>query len=178
MADRLCWVNTNGVIQEEHDVEDDVATCSTVQDETCTNESQGYTTIAKCLNWPREVCSVEKKSVKKFTPITGCNKEPREVCAPAGCTFTEGTEVCYDKTQSVVQDAPKEECSLEPQRSCAYVTKLVPKLEPSEECVDIPKEVCTSARRNPRKVAKPVIKKWCYSPPATPPSTPPELKFF
>jgi len=35
--------------------------------------------------------------------------------------------------------APKEECSLEPQRTCAHVTKLVPKLEPTEECVDVPK---------------------------------------
>ena len=50
---------------------------------------------------------------------------------------------CYDKVQTVVQDAPKEQCSLEPQRTCKHVTKLVPKLEPIEECVDVPKEVCT-----------------------------------
>merc|ERR1712183_581802 len=68
---------------------------------------------------PREVCSVEKKAVKKYTPITGCTKEPREVCAPAGCGFKEGEEQCYDKTQTIVQDAPKEECNLEPQRTCA-----------------------------------------------------------
>ena len=54
-----------------------------------------------------------------------------------------GSEQCFDKTQTVVQDAPKEECTLEPQRTCEHVTKLVPKLEPSEECVDVPKEVCT-----------------------------------
>ncbi len=41
----------------------------------------------------------------------------------------------------MVQDAPKEQCTLEPQRTCAHVTKLVPRLEPSEECVDVPKEV-------------------------------------
>merc|ERR1711889_36323 len=88
--------------------------------------------------WPKQVCSVSKKPVKKHTPITGCTKEPRELCAPAGCGFKEGAEECFDKVQTVVQDAPKEQCSLEPQRTCKHVTKLVPKLEPTEECVDVP----------------------------------------
>jgi len=154
-----CWTK-----QEEHDVEDDVVECTTVQDEKCADETSGYTTFTKCSKWPREVCSVAKKNVKKYTPITGCTKEPRELCAPAGCGFKEGAEVCYDKTQTIVQDAPKEECTLEPQRTCAHVTKLVPKLEPTEECVDVPKEVCTRSRTNPRKVKKPVVKKWCYVP--------------
>merc|ERR1712080_69087 len=111
-----------------------------------------------------EICSVSKKQVKKYTPITACTKEPRELCAPAGCGFKQGTEECYDKVQTVVQDAPKEQCTLEPQRTCKHVTKLVPKLEPTEECVDVPKEVCTRSRTNPRKVKKPVVKKWCYVP--------------
>ena len=78
--------------------------------------------------------------------------------------FYQGPLECYDKVQTVVQDAPKEQCSLEPQRTCKHVTKLVPKLEPIEECVDVPKEVCTRSRTNPRKVKKPVVKKWCYVP--------------
>jgi len=154
-----CWTK-----QEEHDVTDDVVECTTVQDEKCADETSGYTTFTKCSKWPREVCSVNKKSVKKYTPITGCTKEPRELCAPAGCGFKQGSEICYDKTSTIVQDAPKEECSLEPQRTCAHVTKLVPKLSPTEECVDVPKEVCTRSRTNPRKVKKPVVKKWCYVP--------------
>ena len=76
----------------------------------------------------------------------------------------QGPLECYDKVQTVVQDAPKEQCTLEPQRTCQHVTKLVPKLEPIEECVDVPKEVCTRSRTNPRKVKKPVVKKWCYVP--------------
>ena len=36
---------------------------------------------------------------------------------------------------------PEEKCDLEPKRSCKHVTTLVPKLQPSEECVDVPKEV-------------------------------------
>jgi len=55
---------------------------------------------------------------------------------------------------------PEETCNLEPQRQCKHVTKLVPHLSPKEECVDIPKEVCSRSRKNPRKVQKPVVKKW------------------
>merc|ERR1712210_335111 len=130
-----CWTK-----QEVHDVEDDVVECATEVEEKCEDETSGYTTN------------------------TGCTKEPRELCAPRGCGFKKGNPECYDKVQTVVQDAPKEQCTLEPQRTCKHVTKLVPKLEPTEECVDVPKEVCTRSRTNPRPVKKPVVKKWCYVP--------------
>lgn len=167
--------------------------CSTVMEEKCEDVSSGYTTSTKCSKWPREECSVSKKNVKKFTPVTGCTKEPKEVCAPAGCGFKQvtaahfleidksinftckityfslshypqGAEQCFDKTQTIVQDSPKEKCTLEPQRTCKHVTKLVPKLDPTEECVDVPKEVCTRSQANPHTVKTPVIKKWCYVP--------------
>merc|ERR1712038_2176396 len=154
-----CWTK-----QEVHDVQDDVVECETQIEEKCNDNTSGYTTTTDCSKWPKEVCRVSKKNVKKYTPITGCTKEPRELCAPAGCGFKEGREECYEKTQTVVQDAPKEQCTLEPQRTCKHVTKLVPKLEPTEECVDVPKEVCTRSRTNPRPVKKPVVKKWCYVP--------------
>jgi len=154
-----CWTK-----QEVHDVQDDVVECETIVEEKCEDETSGYTTNTKCSKWPKEVCRVSKKNVQKYTPITGCTKEPRELCAPAGCGFTQGEEVCYPKQQTIVQDAPKETCSLEPQRTCKHVTKLVPKLSPTEECVDVPKEVCTRSRTNPRPVKKPVVKKWCYVP--------------
>merc|ERR1712198_453978 len=154
-----CFINYEKIAFNET-----VQVCRTPLVKKCDDETSGYTTFTKCSKWPREVCNVQKKSVKKYTPITGCTKEPRELCAPAGCGFKEGAEVCYDKTQTIVQDAPKEECSLEPQRTRQHVTKLVPKLEPTEECVDVPKEVCTRSKSNPRKVKKPVVKKWCYVP--------------
>merc|ERR1712142_215433 len=154
-----CWTK-----QEKHEVVDDVVDCQTETETKCEDETSGYTTTTKCFKWPREVCSISQIAVDKFTPVTGCTKEPRELCAPAGCGFVPGPEECHEKVQTVVQDNPKEECSLEPQRTCKFVTKLVPKLEPKLECVDIPKEVCTRSRTNPRKVKKPVIKKWCYVP--------------
>merc|ERR1712243_499943 len=76
-----CWTK-----QEVHDVQDDVVACETVVEEKCQDNTSGYTTTTDCSKWP---------------------KEPRELCAPAGCGFKEGREECFDKTQTVVQDAPK-----------------------------------------------------------------------
>jgi len=150
----------------EHDVEDDVVECETIQEEKCEDVTQGYTTEKKCTKWPKQVCKSEKKRVKKYSPETECKKVPRELCGPSGCELKPGPEECFDRTETVAQEVPEETCSLEPQKECKHVTKLVPLLKPAEECVDIPKEVCSRSRTNPRKVQKPVVKKWCYVPTA------------
>merc|ERR1712137_1272529 len=150
----------------EHDVEDDVVECETIQEEKCEDVTQGYTTEQKCTKWPKQVCKADRKRVKKYSPETECKKVPRELCGPSGCILTPGPEECFDKKETVVQEVPEETCNLEPQRQCKHVTKLVPLLNPKEECVDIPKEVCSRSRKNPRKVQKPVVKKWCYVPSA------------
>merc|ERR1712214_270422 len=150
----------------EHEVEDDVVSCETVQEEKCEDVTQGYTTEKKCTTWPKQVCTSDKQIVKKYSPETECQKVPRELCGPSGCELTPGPEECFDKKETIVQEVPEETCNLEPQKSCKFVTKLVPHLKPTEECVDIPKEVCSRSRQNPRKVQKPVVKKWCYVPTA------------
>ena len=87
-----------------------------------------------------------------------------ELCGPAGCGFKEGPEECFERTQTVVGDQPEESCNLDPQTTCKHVTKLAPRLEEVEVCFDVPKEVCVRSEVNPRKVAQPVLKKWCYVP--------------
>ncbi|CAB4056212.1 unnamed protein product [Lepeophtheirus salmonis] len=136
----------------EHDVEDDVVNCETIQEEKCEDVTQ--------------VCTNEKKNVKKYSPQTECKKVPRQLCGPSGCVPQPGPEECFDKKETIVQEVPEENCNLEPQKSCKQITKLVPSLKPVKECVDIPKEVCSHSRKNPRKVQKPVVKKWCYVPSA------------
>jgi len=148
----------------EHEVDDDVVSCQTVYDEQCEDVTQGYTTEQKCTKWPREECTKETKTVQKFSPETVCKKEPEELCGPSGCELQPGPPQCFDKAETVITEVPEETCNLEPQKSCKHVTKLVPLLKPQEECVDIPKEVCSRSRVNPRKVQKPVVKKWCYVP--------------
>ena len=105
---------------------------------------------------------------------------PQELCGPSGCGFVPGPEECHEETKTVVTDIPNEICDLQPQRKCekdtihiqgvnicvsgSHVTKLVPKLTPVEECVDVPKEVCHKTKGHPRTVLRPVTKKWCYTP--------------
>ena len=89
-------------------VEDDVVDCTTEIDEKCEDETSGYTTRIKCSKWPREVCSVSKKNVKKYTPITGCTKEPRELCAPAGCGFSQVNQ--YRKEKKCKVGLPSNSC--------------------------------------------------------------------
>jgi len=147
-----------------HEVEDQVPVCNTVMMKKCNPVTQGYTTKEVCDEWPVQQCTVEEKTVKKHTPDTKCDKKPFEVCGPGPCPITAGKKQCRNEKKTVVQDRPEESCSLRAQPFCEYETKLVPVLKPRENCVDVPKEVCVRMRSNPRKVKKPVIKKWCYSP--------------
>jgi len=154
-----CWTRN-----DPHLVVDDVPKCRTVQDEKCETIQSGYTTEENCKKWPREVCTISRERKQKFNPVTKCEKVPQELCGPSGCGFVEGPEICHDEVKTVVTDIPEEVCDLQPRRTCEHVTKLVPKLSPSEECVDVPKEVCTKGKVNPRTIQKPVTKKWCYTP--------------
>merc|ERR1711962_153988 len=111
-----------------------------------------------------QVCSISKTPVRKVIPNTRCEKVPVEICGPSSCGLTTGPVECRTETRTIPGEKPEEVCSLEPLRSCKHVTKLVPQLEPHESCTDVPKEVCTRSQTNPRKVQKPVITKWCYTP--------------
>jgi len=62
-----------------------------------------------------------------------------------------------------VVDNPIEECDMEPIRTCKHVTKLVPRLVATQDCVDVPKEICARSKINPRRIRKPAIQKWCYT---------------
>ena len=70
-----------------HEVEDDVVSCETVQEDVCNEVVEGYSTNTKCSQFPRQICSLDRRKVKKVTPETGCSKQPVELCAPSGCDF-------------------------------------------------------------------------------------------
>ena len=70
-------------------VEDDVVSCKTVDEVKCEEETVGYQTKNNCKSWPKQECSLSKKTVTKYTTMTGCHKEPTELCAPAGCGYKE-----------------------------------------------------------------------------------------
>merc|ERR1712179_445818 len=123
-----------------HEVEEDVPKCETQMMEKCRDVTQGYTTQQECDKWPQQVCG------------------------PGACPVIAGPKECRKEMKTIVQEVPKERCSLRAQPFCEFETKLVPVLKPVDNCVDVPKEVCVRMRTNPRKVKRPVIKKWCYVP--------------
>ena len=88
----------------EHEVDDDVVTCETVQDEKCEDVTQGYTTEQKCTKWPREVCTQETQTVLKYSPETDCRKVPRDLCGPSGCVLQPGPEECFDKKETIISE--------------------------------------------------------------------------
>merc|ERR1712241_208346 len=106
-------------------------------------------------------CFIEYKKVASEEAVTFCHTpiilegDGEEVCQTvyeSACTTqVPGNEECFDRKETVIQEVPEETCNLEPQRICKHVTKLVPLLKPTQECVDIPKEVCSRSRTNPRK---------------------------
>lgn len=151
-------------VQIVHEVEDDIANCQTIEEEKCEDVTDGFRAQRKCDTWPREKCTLDKKKVKKYTPQTSCKKVPQEACAPAGCGVKEGPVNCQDKVKTIISENPVEDCDMEPLRTCKHVTKLVPKLETVQDCVDVPKEICARSKVNPRKVKKPSIQKWCFTP--------------
>ena len=85
-----------------------------------------------CVSLPREVCSLERRLVVKTTPLTGCDKVARLLCSPRDCEMTEGPVQCREEPRSMVVDRPVEDCEMSPIRVCRPVTRMVPKLEPTE----------------------------------------------
>ena len=100
---------------EEHLVTEDSPVCKTVEEVKCEDSRDNST----CVSWPRNVCSIEKKEVKRVTPTTECSKVPVELCGPPSCSFKESDEEqCEDRTVTLVRDKPEETCDLQPRRVC------------------------------------------------------------
>ena len=106
-----------------------------------------------------------EKQPGKFVGDTGCERLPVEICG-AGCTFEEGEEECHEKTISASITVPEEACDLQPQEKCQGVYKLVPFLSPTQECKQVPREVCTFGVLKGEPGEKPITTKWCYDPEA------------
>ena len=58
-------------------------------------------------------------------------------------------------------DVPEESCDLNPQKTCRLVTKLVPNLEPKQECTTVPQETCSLRLTSPAVQRTPLRTEWC-----------------
>merc|ERR1719500_829869 len=116
-------------------------------------------------------CDIEGEPVCRTEYQSECwsKQIPHEVEDDVAECVTVQDRMCKEETtgyttQEKCEDWPGEECTLEPVRTCKHITRLVPKLVEVQECVDVPKEICNRSKQNPRKVKKPIIKNWCYTP--------------
>ena len=66
-----------------------------------------------------------------------------------------------NEVKTVVQEVPEESCQMAPRKDCSMETQIIPSLEAVEECVDVPKEICSMVQVNPRTIRTPTVKKWC-----------------
>ena len=85
-------------------MEEDRPNCQETYEEKCETKTQGYSTTEECSKWPITKCTLEKTTVKKYTPETDCKKVPFQLCGPAGCPVEAGPEQCFDKSETVSQD--------------------------------------------------------------------------
>jgi hypothetical protein len=95
---------------------------------------------------------------------TECRKLPLRLCAETVCKFVAGPEECHNKTITTVSDVPEESCDLVPQKTCKGVYRLVPYLQPVEECKEVPREVCSFGFKPAVAGERPITTKWCYNP--------------
>lgn len=145
---------------KSYDINEDVVDCTVERVPWC-EDGTPEDEMENCPTVPKNMC--EKRNVKstKVVPKQDCNSVPKKVCGPEVCPITKGDRKCRDEVKHLVQEVPEEECNMVPQKACREEVTIVPSLVPHETCVDVPKEVCTTARVNPRKIQKPVIKRWC-----------------
>merc|ERR1719458_2201485 len=116
-------------------------------------------------------CDIEGEPVCRTEYQSECwsKQIPHEVEDDVAECVTVQDRMCKEETSGYTtkekcEDWPRQECTLEPVKTCKHITRLVPKLVEVQECVDVPKEICNRSKQNPRKVKKPIIKNWCYTP--------------
>ena len=151
-------------VEMVEDVEyDEVMECHLVDKEECSSTVKtNYMSEEEleCKETFKKNCRIEKDQVVKTTSY--CCTTLIKDCTGVDCLYSEGEEACQDKTQTVVEEAPRIVCTLEQALTCKNVTRMVPKLGPSENCVLVTKEVCQKKEVNRRVVVKPVYRRWCY----------------
>ena len=127
--------------------------------DTLCGEGQGNITV--CREVVDTVCTTHYD--KTYLGNTACDKIPRTRCGATNCQET-GEETCHDKTVAAVREVPEESCDLVPTKVCRGVYRTLPYLEPTQQCEDVPKEICNFGFKSAVSGAKPLTIKWCYDP--------------
>jgi len=140
--------------------------------------NQIYQIDTKALAKPEKGCVDEVKKVTETVhdDVILCNLSYETQCSMIDTTKFEAvsSEECTNESTACninySQDPPQEECVLT-EKVCTTTTKMVPRTEQAEDCVDVPKEVCTRSNANPQEITKKVVKRTCYNPVDVAPTT-------
>eukprot|EP00095_Tigriopus_kingsejongensis_P009793 maker-scaffold2076_size21391-snap-gene-0.6 protein:Tk09793 transcript:maker-scaffold2076_size21391-snap-gene-0.6-mRNA-1 annotation:"hypothetical protein" len=130
-------------------VEDDVAVCEMVN----LPNGQGQ----------RHQCRIEQVASTKLIPETDCHQKNMTVCGSESCPIVKGERVCVDELKTFVEEVPKERCHLNPKKTCNEVNKVIPKLELTTECIDVPKELCETIQVEAERVQVQVNRTVCIT---------------
>merc|ERR1712222_270277 len=130
--------------------------CRTEYESECWTKQEVHEVEDDVVDCKTEIEEKCKEETSGYTSSTNCKKWPREVCSVS--------------KKPVRKYTPITGCTKEPRELCAPAGCGFKQGEeicyPKQQTVvqDVPKEVCTRSRTNPRPVKKPVVKKWCYVP--------------
>merc|ERR1712055_658261 len=131
--------------------------CQTVYESACTTRYEQHDVdedTVECETITEEKC---EDVTQGYTTEQKCTKWPVQKCKASA-----------SKTKKY---SPNTSCKKVPREICGEGTVAVPQGEEffdRQETViqEVPTEACSRSRTNPRKVQKPVVKKWCYVPTA------------
>jgi len=112
--------------------------CSTPSSRSCNGEGPEVCTT----RW-QTVCSSFLTKRGHRSGEESCSRQPQRLCG-RGCQEVEGLKLeCTQEDVDTLIQVPEEQCSIVPQKVCKAVTKLVPGLQPTRECTNMPQQVCS-----------------------------------
>ncbi len=119
-----------------------------------------------CQTFYETVCTTKYRETHpggggKPVGDTRCEKVPRTLCGKPSCRVVQGPEECHKVNVAAITDVPEETCDLNPRTMCRLETRLVPRLEPVEDCRYRPRQVCHMDFDAPRKEKRPLKVKLC-----------------
>merc|ERR1712168_595415 len=107
-------IEYDDVVQCDHSYDRRCHTTYVTQYESQQEEDCEENFRKNCFIEYEQIAFNETAEICRTPLVKDCDIQGPEICR------TEYESECYDKVQTVVQDAPKEQCTLEPQRTCKH----------------------------------------------------------
>jgi len=94
-----------------------------------------------------------------FVQSSMCEQVPTKLCMPE-CEEEEEEKECREKIVTTGVEV-QEVCTMHPVKRCREATKLLPRLEPTQECTVLPAQKCELKFSKPGISQAVLVTKWC-----------------